>query len=321
MNILPSINKNTAFFYWLQVVSGWDSTAAVDSVTYDYYLSFIPNSDKTAATTLGHIKTILQRHSNPRALLSAVYTDTFSSNSAQQLKDYSSTLHPYFDTLWQQQLPSLEAWHNLLIHYNFTALNSALTRLAVFMESSLDLKRMQTIYLLPNAPAKNTIGHSISSGGVILLRPPQHYDADKSSSVIGVIVHELLHSIEFRSKITRLQMERAYTTYIKPHNIPAPAGYSWKMMFIEATVYCFANSITGGLLRPEIFHKDTPTMDEFEEKFHQFFAKNGYKTTYVFAWVGLCMLPHVASALRAERRIDQEVFAVAAKEFYKLYTN
>ena len=34
MKVRVLLSKDTAFFYWLQVISGWDKTVAVDKATY-----------------------------------------------------------------------------------------------------------------------------------------------------------------------------------------------------------------------------------------------------------------------------------------------
>ena len=127
----------------------------------------------------------------------------------------------------------------------------------------------------------------------------------------------MLHAVEFGSKTTRKLMKQAYDTHLKPHSIPAPAGYTWKITFFEAIVYCFANNITGGYLRPQIFGKPKPTMDEFEQKANRFFEQNGLKTGHVLAWVGLCILPLVDKLMNEGKVVNQEVFDMAAREFCK----
>jgi hypothetical protein len=319
MNITISTNKTTAFFYWLQTVSGWDETAATDDKTLAYYRSFIPNDDATAKSILQNVKNLLQGCSDPRRLLGKVYAGNFSSGAAQKLKETSLSLQSYFDKLWLEQFDTLEQWRELLERYDFARFDGSFAKVAGFLESSFDLQAQQTIYLLPNAPGKNTIGHRISSGDFILLRPPIDYDPDRLNGVICVVIHEMLHAVEFGSKTTRKLMKQAYETQLKPHSIPAPTGYTWKMMFFEAIVYCFANNITGGYLRPQIFGKAKPTMDEFEQKVNHFFEQNGLKTGHVLAWVGLCILPLVDELMNEGEAVNQKVFDKMGVEFYKKY--
>lgn len=319
MNITISTNKTTAFFYWLQTVSGWDETAATDDKTLAYYRSFIPNGNSAAKNILQNVENLLRGCSDPRKLLSEVYAGNFSSGAAQKLKKISSNLQPYFDRLWLEQVGTLRQWCKLLERYNFARFDERFAKITTFLESSFDLQARQTIYLLPNAPGKNIIGHRISSGDFILLRPPIDYDPDRLNSVICVIIHEILHAVEFGSKTTRRLMKQAYDTYLKPHDIPAPAGYTWKAMFFEAIVYCFANNITGGYLRPQIFGKPKPTMDEFEQKANRFFEQSGLKTGHVLAWVGLRILLLVDKLMNEGEVVNQEVFYMAAREFCKFW--
>ena len=90
-------------------------------------------------------------------------------------------------------------------------------------------------------------------------------------------------------------------------------------MFLEVIAYCFANNITGGYLRPQIFGKPKPTIDEFKKKADYFFEKNGPKTGYVLAWAGLCILPKIDELMNQNNTINQEVFDVAAQEFCNRY--
>lgn len=320
MSITISTNKNTAFFYWLQAVSGWDETAAADDETLAYYRSFIPNNDDDVAKrTLQNVKNLLRSCTDPRKLLSEVYAGNFSGSAAQKLKKISFNLRPYFDKMWFEQIDTIEQWSELLERYDFTRFDESFAKITAFLESSFNPESKQIIYLLPNALDKNTIGHRISSGDFILLRPPIEYNPDRLNSVICVIIHEILHAVEFGSKTTRKLMKQAYDAQLKPRNIPAPAGYTWKVMFFEAIVYCFANNITGGYLRPQIFGKPKPTTDEFEQKAHRFFEQNGLKTGHVLAWVGLCVLPLVDELMSEGKPVNQEVFDVVAREFCKLW--
>lgn len=319
MNITISISKTTAFFYWLQIVSGWDETAAVDIETLEYYRSFIPQGDSISKDTLRKVKGLLCGCSNSRKLLGDIYVGDMSSSEAQELQSYSSCLQSYFDILWTEQSSTLEKWSMLLKGYDFTRFDESFAKITQFLKSSFSPESEQTVYLLPSAPGKNTIGYRVSDGDFILVRPPIHYDPNQLNNIVGVIVHEVIHAIEFNSVITRELMRQAYDIYIQPYNIPAPTGYTWKIMFLEMIVYCFANNITGGYLRPYIFGKAKPTMDEFEQSANRFFERNGLKVGYVLAWVGLRILPLVDELISRGESVDQEVFDMAGIEFHKKY--
>lgn len=315
MKVKILLSKETAFFYWLQVVSGWDKTAAVDKVTYDYYHSFIADD---ITLVLSKIRQIINSHDNPRNFLRLLYSGDVSDNKkARELIEVSNDLRGYFDVLWSDCFPSLEAWRCALEKYDFDRFDDSINKITRFMESSFDYKYGQNVYLLPNVPSKGVIGHKIKGSDFILLRPPLQYSDDKLNRVICVVIHKLLHEVEFLSNTTRAYMERSYKDYIQPARLSAPAGYTWKEMFVEALVYCFANNITGGYLRPEIFGKSRPSLGEFENKFSLFFKKQGMKTGYVIAWTALCALPYVEERINENLTINKDVFDIVSKEFCK----
>ena len=140
MNITISTNKNTAFFYWLQTVSGWDETAAADDETLAYYRSFISNDDAAAKHTLQNVKNLLRGCTDPRKLQSEVYAGNFSDSAAQKLKKISFNLRPDFDKLWLEQLDTLERWKELLERYNFARFDESFAKITAFLEFSFNPK-------------------------------------------------------------------------------------------------------------------------------------------------------------------------------------
>lgn len=56
MNIIATINKNTAFFYWLQTVSKWDTSYAFEHPLFTYYHQVIQPADNLI---LSQVRTII----------------------------------------------------------------------------------------------------------------------------------------------------------------------------------------------------------------------------------------------------------------------
>ena len=77
MKVRVLLSKDTAFFYWLQVISGWDKTVAVDKATYDYYSSFIDDNIKSV---LPKVRQIINSHDDPRNFLQLLYSGDISDN-------------------------------------------------------------------------------------------------------------------------------------------------------------------------------------------------------------------------------------------------
>ncbi len=159
MKVRVLLSKDTAFFYWLQVISGWDKTVAVDKATYDYYSSFIDDNIKSV---LPKVRRIINSHDNPRNFLQLLYSgDVSDDREARELIETSNDLRRYFDVLWSDCFSSLEAWLYALEKYDFDRFDDSISRIARFMESSFDYEREQNVYLLPNTPSEGTIGHKI----------------------------------------------------------------------------------------------------------------------------------------------------------------
>ena len=74
MNIIATINKNTAFFYWLQTVSKWDTSYAFEHPLFTYYHQVIQPADNLI---LSQVRTIIQSDPNPYDILRKLYGGEF----------------------------------------------------------------------------------------------------------------------------------------------------------------------------------------------------------------------------------------------------
>jgi hypothetical protein len=127
MKVRVLLSKDTAFFYWLQVISGWDKTVAVDKATYDYYYSFIDDNIKSV---LPKVRQIINSHDDPRNFLQLLYSgDISDSREARELIEISNDLRRYFDVLWSDCFSSLEAWLHALEKYDFDRFDDDISRI------------------------------------------------------------------------------------------------------------------------------------------------------------------------------------------------
>ncbi|HRQ97905.1 MAG TPA: hypothetical protein PK265_01080, partial [Candidatus Saccharibacteria bacterium] len=125
--------------------------------------------------------------------------------------------------------------------------------------------------------------------------------------------------IEFKSRITGALFKESYEKYIKPHDISAPDGYLWKMMYVEVLVYCFSSKTTGGYLRPIIYQKPRPTVEEMKGGFWKLVKGNKHSTNDIINWVSLNILPDIESYIAEGRKIDHQIVDKISKVFLDFY--
>ena len=198
-------------------------------------------------------------------------------------------------------------WRDLLQAYDFARTNELLMNIKTFLASTFDLHTTLTVYILPNIPDTGVIGHRISGTNFILLRPYIEYRRSAIANVVTVVLHEYIHAIESCSTHSRALMKQSYETCIAASHIRPPHGFTWKNMYIEALVYCFANNITGGYARTVVSGKPLPRIEELQRGFRRLRAKGAATTNDVIAWAGLCITDMVAQYIDEGKVIDAEI--------------
>lgn len=300
------IDKNTCFYYWVQMVSGWDSYPAGLGPYYNNWRDRFRPSDKQEHA-LNNIKNILQAAKKPRLILSELYSNSASSTESKEIIEQSKQLEAFFENIWKEILPNLKLWSNFLKSANLTCFKHPMKKIADFLDSDFDLNSEYTLYLLQNIPFNGPVGHAIKGADFILFCPPVRENKEIENDVISVIVHEYIHLIEFKSKTSRVLFEKSINKYITPKEIPSPNGYSWTAMYFEVLVACFANTITGGYLRPEIYGKPVPTIVNMQGGFNRIVKENRHNTNHIINWAALNILPDVSKCIEKGLKINQKI--------------
>ena len=309
MDVVFSVDKQAAFYYWLQIVAGWDDSSAVDAKSLAYYTGQIHSVlSQEQRKALHDVKCILQHNSNPRQLLAELYAGNVRSHDAQTIAERTLSCLPLFEAfVWRDAQKTMLRWRDLLQAYDFARTNELLMNIKTFLASTFDLHTTLTVYILPNIPDTGVIGHRISGTDFILLRPYIEYRQSAIANVVTVVLHEYIHAIESGSTHSRALMKQSYEICIAANHIRPPHGFTWKNMYIEALVYCFANNITGGYARTVVSGKPLPRIEEFQRGFHRLRAKNAATTNDVITWVGLCITDIAAQYIDEGRAIDAVV--------------
>lgn len=309
MDVVFSVDKQAAFYYWLQIVAGWDDSSAVDAKSLAYYTGQIHSVlSQEQRKALHDVKYILQHNANPRQLLAELYAGNIRSHDAQTIAERTLSCLPLFEAfVWRDAQKTMLRWRDLLQAYDFARTNELLMNIKTFLASTFDLHTTLTVYILPNIPDTGVIGHRISGTDFILLRPYIEYRQSAIANVVTVVLHEYIHAIESGSTHSRALMKQSYEICIAANHIRPPHGFTWKNMYIEALVYCFANNITGGYARTVVSGKPLPRIEEFQRGFHRLRSKGTATTNDVIAWAGLCITDMVAQYIDEGKVIDVAV--------------
>ena len=321
MDVVFSVDKQAAFYYWLQIVAGWDDSPAVDAKSLAYYTGQIHSVlSQEQRKALHDVKYILQHSANPRQLLAELYVGNIRSHDAQTIAERALSCMPLFEAfVWRDTQKTILRWRDLLQAYDFARTNELLMNIKAFLASTFDLHTTLTVYILPNIPGAGVIGHRISGTNFILLRPYAECRQSAIANVVTVVLHEYIHAIESCSTHSRALMKQSYETCIAVSHIRPPHGFTWKNMYIEALVYCFANNITGGYARTVVSGKSLPRVEEFQRGFHRLRAKGAATTNDVIAWAGLCITDMVAQYIDEGKVIDTKIVNCIGRVYQDMY--
>lgn len=111
MNIVATLNKNVAFFYWLQTVSKWDKSYAFEYPLFTYYRHVIQPADEPI---LSQVRAIIQSDSNPYDILRKLYSKKFDNENLRLIAYISAPLMDRFDSIWQDCHENLVMWRNAI---------------------------------------------------------------------------------------------------------------------------------------------------------------------------------------------------------------
>lgn len=315
MNLKVLVNKNTGFYYWVQAISMWDPSS-VDPKTFRYFTENLPQEYQLI---LEKIKAILNATPEPRWVLAELYSGKVRLEETRKIRQLSKPLTPIFDSLWEENVPVLEKWREILESTTFNNLVEPMRKIANFLDSDFILQNTYNLYLVQNPPYNNAVGLAINRDHLLLLRPDSTNRPSGFVTTMSVLAHEYIHGIEQESQITRALFKTSYEQSILANNISAPLGYSWKMLYIEALIYCFSSTIHRGYLSPEIFGKPRPTVSEMQDGFKKLAARKRYSPIDIANWAGLTILPDVEKYINHNQKIDQSIVNKIGMTFVDLY--
>lgn len=313
MKLLPVYNRQAAFFYWLQTVAGWDASYARDSTLVRHYRQVLQSSDKLIVQ---QVSDILRGNPQPYAVLRELYSGKIAGESAGRIIKMSQPLQSCFEALWQQELPLLTWWCDVLSCISYDDIREPLYVVAKFLAIDEATLQNETIFLLPpSLQPKGPAGHKISGSDFILLRPPRKRDIASQNGVKITLMHEYIHGLLYQSDVFKRAAKRSYDMLIEPKNLAPPPGYTWKAVYDELFAYCMASRTIGGYLSPWLLNKPMPVVSDFSEAYERL-CRNSMPSIYQrINWASLHLLPIVDEHIRAGKVIDADVFTAAITTF------
>lgn len=305
INITTHLDQQTAFYYWVQATSGWNIHGHIIEKSAYFPMPAEHLHDRNQHA-LARVSKVLQNSNDPFAILRELYDNVATmSNEALKIKKAAEPLRQYFlNTIWSSQRDTLEQWKRTIEQYDFSDISIKLKKVNLFLETTHSDTLPEKIILLPNPPKTSSIGHKISGCNFILLRPDNKETQRSTQDTIATLVHEYIHTKEQLSPTAHQAMRSAYVHIIKPTNMSAPTGYTWKSYFVETLVHAFSCKQIGGYFRPEIYQKTYPTLDEMKAGYQQRITKNIAATADHIAWTSLQCLPMLMQYLEQGRTID-----------------
>ena len=312
MNIIATINKNTAFFYWLQTVSKWDTSYAFEHPLFTYYYQVIQPTDNFI---LSQVRTIIKSDPNPYDILRKLYGGEFDDEKSRLIAHISTPLIDRFDSIWQDCNENLDVWCDVINDFSYNDLYMQLQKIAVFLGLEKQAIKDNVIFLLPpRLKASSPAGHKISSSNFILLRPPYSFNDQKKEAVRIVILHEYAHGLIQQSKLFQEAGRSSYEKFILPKKLVSPPGYTWRSVYNELLAYCIASrTIGGGYLSPQLTGKPRSTVNDMRPSFDRLLAKRKPTSNQIINWASLHMLPKLTDYIEEGKLIDAAIFESAIK--------
>lgn len=312
------VNKNTCFYYWVQAVSGWDPVTS-KSENYNYYIDQLKGLDTKQEQNLKSIQNILEKSNNPRQLLAELYLEDIVSNEAKEIAELARSLANYFEETWDDSKDNLLEWQQELTKIDFQAHTEELSKIVHFLDSNFDLNSELKVFIIQNPPNRLSSGHMIKRSDFILLHPPTRPYAKNIEHIATALLHEYIHAIEFSSNSTRELFKNSFNKHILHSGVVKPAGITWNMFYAEIIVYCFANNITGGYLKPEIYKEPRPSVEEMQDSFWRLVKSGKHNDNHIISWIALNILNDVESYIQEGKVIDEtsaDKISLLILEFY-----
>ena len=311
------INKDTCFYYWIQVMSRWDPHLAETDANMYYRNNF--RLTTTQEDILYEIKSIISNHPKPFLLLAELYSGSLVSGDSVKIRDLSEVFRGDFDSIWHIGESKLVDWTKKLTDIRLESFYVDFVKISHFLGAKLPSSPM-TAYILLNPKDMQPTGHAISGTNFILLRPSGQTGNPALRATIATLVHEYIHMIEYNSKITRELFKSSYDEIVRTSGAECPAGYLWPALYAETIVRIFANRVTGGYLREKVYDKPRPTVTDMKTGFDKMYNTGSITTEQILSWIALNVLDDTIAYMKLNKQLDRKIVDDISRLFVKYYS-
>jgi hypothetical protein len=317
MRYIFIINETTSFIYWLQAIFKWGWFFQKDYSKY--YLEKIGELSQVEKKALVRFGVFLNKPENSFKWLWEKY------DSGLKQKDFNNQefvivydlFKPKFEKIYQEELPRLLKWKEILESYDFTKLEDFLKTSKNFLVSSFKREEIK-VKMIPYGDSGYVIGHSHEDYPDLIILGVSRTDFDNMDRVIGVIVHETLHKYFDFSSAIKEKFFSAYKSIIKGKNIKLK-DYKWKHILIETLLTSIAssrlNSCLAEALRVEKQRREQDYISDFD------FEKNKYNYGFLIRIVSSRLGKCVKDYFENGKQFDDEFAEIICLKWVELFRN
>lgn len=304
MKINFIIDKETNFYYWLQISADWGNSQIVPKMQ-KYFREFLQNLTEQERENLGKIEKILRKSQNPRKILAELYLRKNQSREAQKIVKFAEILRPHFEKIWQKRAPDLKNYQKKLEKFDFQKLNSLFKKVKKFYASTIDFSKPLKFYLLINSDTAFCYGFKITGIDEMMLAPDFRKKIGAQEN-LTTICHEICHAIENKSPISDAVIRDSFAKILRPKNLRERANFSWRQMYNEALTLSFAGHSTRGIFAKKLFPNSyrVQTNSEDKKSFLKYAAKNSVTNRDLTVLAGMLIEDDVARYLKSGQKID-----------------
>lgn len=249
MNLEPIVSKQTAFYYWVQLMANWNP-CDITAHAYEHYGSCVKLSSGNRET-LKEISDIYKGSSRPLDISYALYTGDDSNNEADVVRCLARGLVDAYEPIWNSDAGDIMNLKEFIINSVIPdEITPVLKRLNNFFGTSIDLARKYRVYILPNTPGVG--GSSLGRSGandtimVVSTRKPKIISRFASNEKIMLtICHEYCHAFAKNSGKLSGLIEEAF-----PDKYPGLVGFTLAGFVKESITRAIAQPDYDSLLAP-----------------------------------------------------------------------
>lgn len=309
------INKEANFTYWLQGLIKWSSS--FQKSANEFYLKKIGILNVDQSNALDKLAVFLGSEGRGYFWLYDMYAGKTpkDENSLKEWNRISSPFRESFEPIWIEQKSGLEFWKNILIAESFS-LSEKITKAQRFFRTSSDSFKFE-VQLLIHWDKARASGHAQRNFPEILLLVVSSVDTNQKGRVLGTLLHESLHHLEYSSNKTEDYILESYRKLIKPTKFEIE-GQKWKSLFIETIITSMAGARYNNYFGKSFLEDEKDLENDILELEEFDFRKHKVNPGFLIRKASSLVAPLTKEYLDSNKPLDQFYIDYIAKIWLKL---